>query len=137
MAEAKSKCHCCVPLCKMNKQRQPYLSFHGFPSDRAERKKWVQAIRRDEGPDFTILRGSTFVCSLHFNEADYTPAPSRKRLKVGTVPCRFQWNNWGTSQRESVYDGATKDGRCHGASLWVTTDHDYAVAPTSGMLMRE
>lgn len=152
MVEAKSKCHCCVPHCKTNKQRQLFLSFHGFPSDIIERKKWVQAISQDEGQDFTILRGSTFVCSRHFNEADYTSATGRKRLNIGTVPCRFQWNNWGVSQWESIYYKATtrlghgvrpnlslKESRCEGISQGVTAgpDHDYAVAPTPGMLMRE
>ncbi|XP_067465889.1 uncharacterized protein [Thunnus thynnus] len=141
MAEAKSKCHCCVPHCQANKQRQPYLSFHGFPSDIIERKKWVQAIRRDEGPDFTILRGSTFVCSRHFNQVDFTPATDRKRLKVGIVPSRFQWNNWGESQQESVYDRATTGlghdvHRCEDASPG-SIDHNYAAGPAPGVLETE
>lgn len=145
MAAAKSKCHCGVPHCKTNKQRQPYLSFHGFPSDITERKKWVQAIRRDEGQDFTILRGSTFVCSRHFNEADYTPATGRKRLKIGAVPCRFHWNNWEASEWESVNDRATtalgddvhpdlslKECKREDLSPEATAEpsHDYTVAPT-------
>ncbi|XP_041644159.1 uncharacterized protein LOC121510256 [Cheilinus undulatus] len=107
MAETRSKCHCSVPLCTSNKQKQPYLSFHGFPRDEEERRKWVQAIRREEGPDFKILRGSTFVCSRHFAEEDYSPVSivgDRKRLKAGVVPWCFQWNNWGMSQGEPVND---------------------------------
>ncbi len=155
MAEATSKCHCSVPLCKSNKKRQPYLSFHGFPSDLTDRKKWIKAIRREEGRDFKILRGSTFVCSRHFKEADYSPASisgGRKRLKMGTVPCCFQWNNWGLSQRESVNDRAiTPSGHDVRSDLSQAkqrsqevppvvragTDHDYAISPTPGMSVRE
>ncbi len=63
MAEATSRCHCSVPHCSNNKQRQPYLSFHAFPSFEYDTNKWVHAIRRDQSPLFMILRGSTFVCS--------------------------------------------------------------------------
>ena len=74
MAETKARCHCSVPLCTSNKQHQPYLSFHGFPTEMSLRKKWIQAVRRDEGPNFKIKQGSTFVCSRHFSESDYTNA---------------------------------------------------------------
>ncbi len=53
-----------------------------------------------------ILRGnvSTFVCSRHFTDADYTSATGRKRLRKGAVPSRFLWNNWGETSGESVYE---------------------------------
>lgn len=76
MAETKARCHCSVPLCKSNKQRQPYLSFHWFPTELSLRKKWIKAVRRDEGPNFKIKQGSTFVCSQHFSESDYTNVSS-------------------------------------------------------------
>ncbi|XP_073697775.1 uncharacterized protein [Garra rufa] len=146
MAEATSKCHCSVPHCSNNKQRQPYLSFHAFPSIEYERNKWVHAIRRDQSSTFTILRGSTFVCSRHFTGADYTSATGRKRLRKGAVPSRFIWNNWGETPRESVYnrvrarhgldacpilssDDAQDDGDIVPA---VAADHDYAVTPYPG-----
>ena len=124
MAETKARCHCSVPVCTSNKQRQPYLSFHGFPTEPNLRKKWIQAVRRDEGPNFNISKGSTFVCSRHFSDTDYTNATANKlaladvpnftnrghhikRLKIGSVPSRFQWNNWGLPRRESVYKRAS------------------------------
>ncbi|KAI3355224.1 hypothetical protein L3Q82_018087 [Scortum barcoo] len=136
MAESKSKCYCSVPLCKTNKQRQPYLSFHGFPSDTAERKKWVRAVRRVEGPDFNVLRGSTFVCSLHFRETDYTPAVRCKRLKIGAVPSRFQWNNWGESrQAGNTRPGLSlTGGRCEDLHTGARGDHVYALPPALGTL---
>lgn len=151
MAEAKSKCHCSVPQCKTNKQRQPYLTFHGFPGDRNERKKWFEAIRRDEGQNLTILRGSTFVCSLHFSEGDFIPTTGRKRLKNGAVPSRFHWNNWGLGHRDPVCEKEPapvqdappepprKKSLCEDISPAVTLtfgpDHDYAAAPTPGVFM--
>ncbi|KAK0136696.1 THAP domain-containing protein 2 [Merluccius polli] len=124
MAEMKSRCHCSVPLCQSNKQRQPYLSFHGFPTEVSLRKKWIKAVRRDEGPNFKIKQGSTFVCSRHFEESDYTTGSASrlaladvsnikrlkthiKRLKIGSVPSRFQWNNSGLPRSESAYERAS------------------------------
>uniref|UniRef100_A0A673C587 THAP-type domain-containing protein n=1 Tax=Sphaeramia orbicularis TaxID=375764 RepID=A0A673C587_9TELE len=69
VAEATSECHCCVSQSTSNKQRQLYLSFHGFPSDLIEKKKWVVAIHQDEGLNFRIQSGSMFVCSQHLWEA--------------------------------------------------------------------
>uniref|UniRef100_A0A672Z4J1 THAP-type domain-containing protein n=1 Tax=Sphaeramia orbicularis TaxID=375764 RepID=A0A672Z4J1_9TELE len=76
VAEAISKCHCCVSQCISSKQRLLYLSFHGFPSDLVEKKKWVVAIHRDEVPNFRIQLGCTFKCNRcpehrHFWVEDY------------------------------------------------------------------
>ncbi|KAL1250500.1 hypothetical protein QQF64_018296 [Cirrhinus molitorella] len=143
MAEAASKCHCSVPHCSNSKKRQPYLSFHAFPSFEYDRKKWVHAIRRVQSPTFTILRGSTFVCSRHFTDADYTSATGRKRLRKGAVPSRFLWNNWGETPRERVKarhgldacpilssDDTQED--IGDIAPEVTGDHDYAVTPLPG-----
>ncbi len=152
MAEATSRCHCSVPHCSNNKQRQPYLSFHAFPSFEYDTNKWVHAIRRDQSPSFMILRGSTFVCSRHFTDADYTSATGRKRLRKGAVPSRFLWNNWGETSRESVYervrarhgldacpilssdDDQEDDGDIVPEVTAGAADHDYAVTPLPGIL---
>uniref|UniRef100_A0A8C9XR63 THAP domain-containing protein 1 n=1 Tax=Sander lucioperca TaxID=283035 RepID=A0A8C9XR63_SANLU len=107
MAASTRSCCCSVPGCSTSGRRQPYLSFHAFPKDETLRKSWVRLIRRDEGPSFSILRGSTFICSLHFNkESIYVLESGRKRLKANTIPTRFPWNNWGDDQprRWSVFD---------------------------------
>ncbi len=150
MAEATSRCHCSVPHCSNNKQRQPYLSFYAFPSFEYDTNKWVHAIRRDQSPSFMILRGSTFVCNRHFTDADYTSATGRKRLRKGAVPSRFLWNNWGETSRESVYERvrarhgldacpilSSDDDQEHDGDIIpeVTAgaaDHDYAVTPLPG-----
>uniref|UniRef100_A0A3Q4ANB9 THAP domain-containing protein 1 n=1 Tax=Mola mola TaxID=94237 RepID=A0A3Q4ANB9_MOLML len=89
-------CYCSVPLCSNSKQKFPYLSFHNFPVDAKVRACWVKAMRRNEGPDFKILHGSTFVCSQHFAQEDIYRSPSgRSQIKRGAVPSKFQWNDWG------------------------------------------
>jgi len=55
-------CHCSVPLCKSNHKRQPYVRFHGFPTELSITKKWIK--------NFKIKQGSSFVCSWHFSESD-------------------------------------------------------------------
>ncbi|XP_039518191.1 uncharacterized protein LOC120472185 [Pimephales promelas] len=104
MAASSRRCYCSVPGCSTSKQRQPYLSFQ---KDEHLRKAWVRLIRRDEGPLFHISRGSTFVCSLHFDEESiYVSKSGRRRLKSGTTPSRFSWNSWGETRvlRQSVFD---------------------------------
>ena len=62
---------CCVPGCSSDGTFQKGLAFHEFPTEKSLRKSWIHAIRRDVGPHFQIVRGSTKVCSLHFREEDY------------------------------------------------------------------
>ena len=65
--------HCCVPQCSNRQNTSPGLSFHTFPSDPDRRKRWLVAIRPDEGPSFKVT-SSTVVCSSHFLVADYASA---------------------------------------------------------------
>uniref|UniRef100_A0AAQ4S430 THAP domain-containing protein 1 n=1 Tax=Gasterosteus aculeatus aculeatus TaxID=481459 RepID=A0AAQ4S430_GASAC len=96
MSESSCRCYCSVPCCSNNKHIFAYLSFHDFPVDAEIRACWVRAIKRDEGPSFKILRGSTYVCSQHFAPEDLcTSASGRTRIKKGATPSRFPWNDWG------------------------------------------
>ncbi|KAK3541229.1 hypothetical protein QTP86_016802 [Hemibagrus guttatus] len=132
MAENKARNHCSVPTCTNNSSRQSYLSFHSFPTDVHLRKKWICAIRRDEGEHFKILRGSTYVCSQHFKESDYSKTTGRKRLKHGAVPSRFQWTNPGSFARRN-YFGLRKARSMRGMNAEKLPDHAYAaVSPPAG-----
>ncbi|XP_005172048.2 uncharacterized protein [Danio rerio] len=97
MAETKSSQSCSVPFCSNSKKKQPYLSFHSFPSDESIKRRWLCAIRRDEGVEFTVRKGSSFVCAMHFTEDEVRvhPQSGRKFLTPQAVPSRFSWNNWG------------------------------------------
>ncbi|XP_048022895.1 uncharacterized protein LOC125253136 [Megalobrama amblycephala] len=143
MAESSSRSFCCVPQCSNSKQKQPYLSFHDFPSNALQRKKWVCAIRRDEGPTFVIRRASTLVCSQHFTAADDIQGSCR--LKVGVVPSLFQWNHFYVQpQKQSAYERSSArqgvDVRAPKTvdvptSLEVSIkDHDYAAHTPPGAL---
>lgn len=46
------------------------MSFHRFPKDGLLRKKWIVAVKRDEGNFFTVAK-STVVCSKHFVDGDF------------------------------------------------------------------
>lgn len=48
--------YCCVPHCNGNGRLHKDLSFHRTPSEKKVevRKRWIIAIRRDEGPDFKV-----------------------------------------------------------------------------------
>ncbi|XP_056123115.1 uncharacterized protein LOC130101424 [Rhinichthys klamathensis goyatoka] len=146
MAESKNKCSCSVPQCSNSKQKQPYLSFHGYPLNEDQKKKWVIAIRRNEGSTFVIWRGSTYVCSQHFTAVDYIPGSSR--LKVGAIPSRFPWNNFYVPpQRLSAFERSAVrlgvDVRVQEQPV-VSEDapnesshveeHDYAARPPAGAL---
>ncbi|XP_067130840.1 THAP domain-containing protein 1-like [Centruroides vittatus] len=80
---------CCVPGC--TNRGRPY-SFHKFPKEPSLLGKWIEAIRRDPGPYFTITE-YTRVCSAHFTSDDYrdTLLGERARLKTNAVPSVFNW----------------------------------------------
>ena len=55
------------------------------------RKKWIHAIRRDEGQDFSITK-NTKGCSRHFREYDFVKTLSgRTELRTEAVPSKFAW----------------------------------------------
>ena len=89
--------HCCVLDCKNRRTKRPELSFHCFPLAEPFCRKWMVAIKRDEGPMFNIS-GSTVACSEHFTSEDYTlpsrvedssSSRQRRRLMAGAVPSVF------------------------------------------------
>ncbi|XP_042145175.1 THAP domain-containing protein 5-like [Ixodes scapularis] len=88
--------HCCVPLCKQRGVKDNNgnkVSFFAFPKEPTVRKKWVIAIKRDEGKLFTITK-YTKVCSLHFQEKDYliNIASGFRFLKERVAPSVFGFN---------------------------------------------
>ncbi|XP_039518456.1 uncharacterized protein LOC120472364 [Pimephales promelas] len=132
--------------CSNSEQKQPYLSFHGYPLNEDQKKKWVIAIRRDEGSTFVIRRGSTYVCSQHYTTADYIPGSSW--LKVGAIPSRFPWNNFyvppqrlAAFERSAVRLGmdvrvqeqpvVSEDAPTESSHV---EEHDYAARPPAGAL---
>ncbi|XP_013881477.1 uncharacterized protein LOC106530414 [Austrofundulus limnaeus] len=131
MAQFRRGCFCSVPSCSCGARKQPYLSFHAFPTDPDQRRRWVQAIRRDEGPDFRIKAGSTFVCSRHFTADDFVSQSAIRRLKSRAVPSLFSWNNF-----SRLVDSAQKRQLflSQKASQAATADHDYVANPPTGAL---
>lgn len=139
MAQSKNKSACCVPLCTNSKQKQPYLHFHDFPTNEHQRQQWVRAIRRDEGDNFVIRRGSTLVCSRHFSERDYNEGSTR--LILGAVPSRFDWNSFTTTTKIPVYERvsarqatAQEEKEKTETNHNSTQEHDYATHPPAGKL---
>ncbi|XP_037526404.1 peroxynitrite isomerase THAP4-like [Rhipicephalus sanguineus] len=87
--------HCCVPLCNQRGVTDSdgnKVSFHRFPRDPATYKKWIIAIKRDEGTHFQVTK-STKVCSKHFKECDYIPgvASAYGLLRDTAVPSVFSF----------------------------------------------
>ena len=94
---------CCVPQCTSlgnqsgEKPVSKFVTFHQFTKDKALRKKWIHAIRRDEGKHFAITHHTT-ICSRHFTDdcLVWTGfAKKRRTLKSNSVPSLFPWNDWG------------------------------------------
>ncbi|XP_043967671.1 uncharacterized protein LOC122828302 [Gambusia affinis] len=136
MAQIRRSCFCSVPGCSCGAKRQPYLSYHAFPTDPKQRRQWIHAIRRDEGPNFCIKSGSTFVCSRHFTLQDFVSKSATRRLKSRAVPSLFAWNNFtAPATRESAFKRARKQ-LSQKASLAndATADHDYMAHPPPGAL---
>uniref|UniRef100_A0A3P9MYJ8 THAP-type domain-containing protein n=1 Tax=Poecilia reticulata TaxID=8081 RepID=A0A3P9MYJ8_POERE len=126
---------CCVPLCPVSSRCNKFLSFFSFPADEDLRKQWIVAIRRAN----LEIKGHTRVCSRHFKPEDIKEPEKemgRRRLKKGSVPALFEWNNfslplpppgvWETSKRpppEDIEEAANPP-----ANVYIK-EHDYASAP--------
>lgn len=143
MAETKSSQSCCVPLCFNSKKKQPYLLFHSFPNDESMKRCWIWAIRRDEGAAFTVRKGSTFVCAMHFTEDEdrVHPQAGRKYLTPQALPSRFSWNNWGdvksrqTQTAKTGFCGEQKEANVEMESVDVVLpvqEHEYNSRPPPG-----
>ncbi|CAN7943942.1 unnamed protein product [Ixodes hexagonus] len=102
--------HCCVPLCKRygyaNKSGRK-VSYHKFPTDVAMKKRWIAAIKRDEGPFFSVSK-ATKVCSEHFVEADFWKgaASGRQLLRVTAVPSVFAFQKVKPSRKAPLQRSA-------------------------------
>ncbi|CAN7992682.1 unnamed protein product, partial [Ixodes hexagonus] len=68
------------------------VSFHGFPRHDVLYKKWIIAIKRDEGTHFRVTQ-YTKVCSIHFQGSDFIPgvASGKKILRDTAVPSVFSF----------------------------------------------
>ncbi|KAH6930303.1 hypothetical protein HPB50_012608 [Hyalomma asiaticum] len=66
------------------------VSFFAFPKDPLLKKRWLVAIKRDEGKLFAVTK-HTKVCSTHFANDDYLPnvVGGRRYLRVDAVPSVF------------------------------------------------
>ena len=93
--------HCCVPNCTKKGYREDdgsKVSYFVFPAEKTLRKKWIHAIRREEGKHFTITQ-STKVCSRHFRDYDLKKSlAGRISLQPNAVPSLFSWTR--TSPRK-------------------------------------
>ncbi|KAM7285036.1 tRNA (adenine(37)-N6)-methyltransferase isoform X1, partial [Ixodes scapularis] len=87
--------YCCVPLCKQSGYLDTSgakVSFHRFPRNEDTRKRWIVAIKRDEGPSFQVSM-ATKVCSKHFVTEDFVPnvASGQRMLRDDAVPSVFSF----------------------------------------------
>ena len=96
--------HCCVPGCVKkgySDEDGNKVSYIIFPVEKGLRKKWIHAIRRDEGKDFQI-KPTTKVCSRHFRENDIKKTLAGKfQLRPGAVPSLFSWTRTSSRKREA------------------------------------
>lgn len=95
--------HCCVPDCTKKGYRDDEgakISFFIFPKDSSLRKRWIHAIRRDEGRNFSI-KESTKVCSRHFRAYDFRKSLAGKTLlQPNAVPSVFSWTRSSPRKRK-------------------------------------
>ena len=80
---------CCVPLCSMTGKYNSAVSYHTFPKDESQRKKWIHNIKRAN----LVINRWTTVCSRHFLSTDIIHGGNR-RLVPGAVPVLFDWNDY-------------------------------------------
>ncbi|XP_018371877.1 PREDICTED: THAP domain-containing protein 2-like [Trachymyrmex cornetzi] len=70
-------------VCKWRGDKEPKRSFHRFPSNENQRKKWEHIL----GINNVVLGARTTICSLHFTENCFHYSVDGKRLiKEGSFP---------------------------------------------------
>ena len=71
-----------------------------FPDDVILKKRWLHAIRRDEGKAFRVNQ-NTKICSRHFKPEDLVKAIGGQRVyvKAGVIPSRFSWSKGSPKKR--------------------------------------
>ena len=110
--------HCCVPACTKkgySNENGVKVSFFKFLTENPEKKKWLHAIRREEGKHFKVTK-FTKISSRHFREGEIKKTLAGKSdMKSGVVPSVFSWvrtsprkrkppteRNFGTSSSSSA-----------------------------------
>lgn len=99
---------CCITDCKSasNLPECSEVKFHTFPTNVVLRELWIKNCRIDSSKSVT---NSVFVCSRHFNEAEFQIPKNKKRsLKNGAVPTIFSWGN-GISYSEFLAEAQAAD----------------------------
>lgn len=128
--------HCCVPQCTSSAKFNSSVSFHTFPSDNQQRKRWIINIRREN----LVISHHTRVCSRHFvSEEVKEPAEvgGRRRLKPGAVPVLFSWNNYSLGVRRlGVWERRERPEETGGdvGPTCANNDHDYNTAPDPALV---
>ena len=96
--------HCGIPYCTKKGYRKDDGNkvFHFvFPTEKTLQKKWIHAIRREEGKYFTI-KTSTKVCSKHFREYELKKSLARKMyLRPNAVRSLFLWTRTSPRKRKA------------------------------------
>ncbi|KAL1416928.1 hypothetical protein MTO96_027370 [Rhipicephalus appendiculatus] len=82
------------------------VSFFAFPKDPLLKKRWLVAIKRDEGKLFAVTK-HTKVCSTHFANDDYLPnvVGGRRYLRVDALPSVFAFGKPQRPARRKPRDG--------------------------------
>ncbi|XP_022062462.2 THAP domain-containing protein 6-like [Acanthochromis polyacanthus] len=82
--------HCAAYSCSNRRTvetRARGITFHKFPKDKAMRKKWEVALRRE---GFTASDSSVLCCG-HFKQGDFDMTGQIVRLRDGVIPSIFSF----------------------------------------------
>ena len=122
--------HCCVPDCTKKGYREDdgsKISYFVFPKEKALRKKWIHAIRREEGKYFKIT-SLTKVCSRHFRANDLKKTLAGKMTLQpwpGAVPSLFSWTRTSPRKRKAPTPRESGEGS---SSMIVDKEADEEIA---------
>ena len=81
--------NCCVPKCTKKgcqDENGSKVSYYKFPNNPISKRKWIHAIRRDEGKDFTITEWTKVCNSRHFRDYDFhITLNGRRKLNLNAI----------------------------------------------------
>jgi len=121
--------HCCVPLCTTSAKFNLAVTFHTFPSDDQQRKKWIINTRRYN----LAISHHTRVCSQRFVSEEVTEPTEvggRRRLKPDAIPVLFPWNSYSLGMRKlGVWERRERPESVETAGPICANDNDYCTSP--------
>ncbi|XP_067211934.1 uncharacterized protein [Linepithema humile] len=111
------------------KAKNKKISFHLFPQNMENREKWLVALHLKG----IQIHKTAAVCSAHFQEEDYEPGHSLRKLKKYAVPYLHQEESIPVVKPVTVEPAAVEPVAVEPAALGFVKEHVFSTGTSKSM----